>query len=61
MQIVMYHFTGTMDGGAGDAYTALAAMEKLPGLIDTSVICGREDSKHIKVEVCFLPGGNVVW
>lgn len=49
-QIVLYHFTGPMTGAPGEATTSLAAMDRLGSFIDTSAICGREDSKNVKLQ-----------
>lgn len=51
MQIVLYHFTGPMSGSSGEATTALAALDRLEQFIDSTAICGREDSKNVKVQV----------
>lgn len=53
-QIVLYHFTGPMSGNSGESTTGLAAMERLKSFIDTSVICGREDSVNVKLQ--FMAG-----
>jgi hypothetical protein len=42
-----------MSGDTADAHTALAGMANLPSFIDTSKVCGREDSKYVKIQVCF--------
>lgn len=49
-QIVMYHFTAPMTGTGGRASTALASMDRLSSFIDTTAICGREDSKHVTIQ-----------
>ena len=55
LQIVMYHFTAPMTGAAGKASTALASMDRLTSFIDATAICGREDSKHVTIQVCNPP------
>lgn len=58
MQIILFHFSvSDLPGISGTANTALTALPRLhkEGFINANAICGRQNSRQVKIEVCFSP------